>query len=125
MKLRQFYCQGFTLIEVMIAVAISGLLLAAVTQSMIAYETRSRARACADNLIRIDSAVRQWALDGHKADTTSVNLTPDLVGADKYLTSNPVCPAGGTYTTTTVASAPTCSIGTNNTVLTNDDHIMP
>jgi prepilin-type N-terminal cleavage/methylation domain-containing protein len=108
---------GFTLVEIMIVVAIIGLLAGIAIPNFIKARETARKNACINNLRLIDSAVQQWALEENKngSDPVSVNgLTQYLnrggTGAINGTGPGAVkCPSGGTYTLTTVDTRPTCS----------------
>ncbi len=68
----------------------------------------SRAAACQENLVHIQNAVEQWAIDHDKSEGATVTLK-ELVGPNLYLKQTPRCPAGGSYGDVfTVGKPPTC-----------------
>ena len=102
---------GFTLVEIMIVVAIIGLLASIAIPNFIKARTTSQTNACINNLRQIDGGIQQWALENNKSGTaavTSVSVQPYL-GRGTAGTW-PKCPAGGAYTLTDVQTKPTCNI---------------
>ena len=102
--------KGFTLIEIMIVVLIIGILLAIAVPNFVKARDSSRAKSCVANLKQIQAAKEQWAMDNKKNGTDTPGTT-DIYGASAYVKAEPSCPSGGTYTFGTVASDPTCSVG--------------
>jgi len=105
--------KGFTLTEMMIVVAIIGLLAVIAIPNWVRARTTSQNNACINNLRQIYGAAQQWALDNRKG--TSDPVSPEEILP--YLKNAVVCPAGGpdatfgsTYLLTTVSEPPTCRI---------------
>src|SRR5947209_19529345 len=99
---------GFTLVEIMIVVAIIALLAAIAIPNFIKARTARQRSACIANLKQIEGAKANWAMEQKKSNTDSPNDT-DLFGASLYVRLKPECPGGGTYAVLQVDAKPTCT----------------
>ena len=110
MKTKSLQKAGFTLVEIMIVVAIIALLAAIAIPNFVKARSTSQKSACIANLKQIEGAKATWAMEQKKANSDSP-LSSDLYGSTLYIREAPSCPANGTYSILQVDARPTCSLG--------------
>jgi len=107
-SLRPRRLAGFTLVEIMVVIAIIGMLMTVATISITGAIKKSKANICNMNIEAIESAKEMWSLESKKGDN-------DTAGEDDlkvHLKNNlfPTCPSGGTYSINPNNVKATCSI---------------
>ena len=101
--------KGFTLVEIMIVVAIIGLLAAIAIPNFVKARETAQRNACINNLRLIDASKEQYALEYN---LTTGSTIPNSTNLADYFKGNvfPTCPSGNSaYTVNAVGTPPTCT----------------
>ena len=108
MQIKTHKTAGFTLVEIMIVVAIIGLLAAIAIPNFVKARETSQLNSILNNLRIIEGAKDQWALENKKGTGDSVNWSTGTTGIADYLKGATVKNVvGETYTIDVIGTAAT------------------
>jgi prepilin-type N-terminal cleavage/methylation domain-containing protein len=98
---------AFTLVELMVTIAIIGLVLGIAIPNFLKSRIQARKQACIENLTQIESAKQIWSVQNGKKEGDAVT-EGDIIGPLSYIRIMPACPGGGRYDLTTVGENAKC-----------------
>jgi prepilin-type N-terminal cleavage/methylation domain-containing protein len=110
--------KGFTLIELMIVIAIIAILAAILIPNFLHARAESQTAACEGNEKQLATALEEYAVDNSGTYPASIAALA-AVGPGTYLQVAPVDPAGGVYTLAVPAVAPCANTAANSYVITD------
>lgn len=105
--------KGFTLVEIMIVVAIIGLLAAIAIPNFVKARETAQVNACIANLKQIEGAQQVALLDGAAA---SVDQLSWAILSNNYIKSEPHCPSNKALNYIVTTDPPTCPTGGKHTL---------
>ena len=111
MKITRFRASssGFTLVEILIVVAILGLLITIAVPNYVKTRTNAQRQMCIENLAQIEAAKQMWGVESAKT-TGDIPTDVDLIGPSLYIKDKPRCPGGPHYRYNPIGTNAECDI---------------
>jgi len=110
--------RAFTLLEIMIVVAIIGVILSISLPNFMKTRANAQRHVCIENMTQIEAAKQTFGLERGKKERDPVTES-DLFGPTLYVRRKPECPSGGDYDLKSIGVNTECSNGPSL------DHTLP
>lgn len=99
--------RGFTLVEIMIVVAIIAIALSIAIPNYLTMSSTSKRTVCINNIKKLAGAVDQYVIENNVDVGTKLSSAQEDEVYSKYIRGGvPTCPSGGQYTIETIGSNP-------------------
>ncbi|MCH7228719.1 hypothetical protein, partial [Haloferula sp. A504] len=111
-----------TLLELTVVILVLLALIAVLFIGGRAWKRGSDRASCIMNIRNVQQAVRSHQNLNGVPDNAPIDIVTDLVGGDNFLRTEPVCPAGGTYSM--VSAIPELgTLAIECSLATSEDHV--
>ncbi len=101
--------KGYTLVEIMIVVAVLAILMSVAVPNYIKSGKEASRNSCISNLRQIDGAMEQWAMDNNVSAGTVLRSWQEEEVYNYVDGGKPDCPGKGEYTLHAISSSPQVS----------------
>jgi len=113
--------QGFTLIEIMIVILITGIVLSIAIPTWLKSRTEAQAKMCQENQVQLLGAVDRWAFVNNKKNGDAGPALSEIVGTENILKRTPKCPVGPVaFQVPAVGADPVCP-----NLASAPEHVLP
>jgi len=122
-RVKRCSTRGFAVTEFLLVVSLAAAAALMAIPKLGEAEAEYRARICGTNLIAIENAVDQWAIDHRKEPGAKVKVSV-LLSEQPELRPSLRCPGHGTYQAVLIyGEHPRCSLGDAGDAKPENDHV--